>query len=354
MRVLVATDAWRPQVNGVVRTYERLEREVAALGAELVFLSTSDFKSVPCPTYPEVRLALPHQARADQIIKALEPDAIHIATEGPVGWMARRHCLRVRRPFTTSFHTRFAEYIASRSIIPADFVYAILRRFHRPSAGVMVATDSLFSDLKSRGFQRLVPWTRGVDTELFKPRPERRFGSELVFLYVGRVAVEKNVEAFLRLDLPGRKVVVGDGPALAALRQRFPETTFTGALAGEELAIAYSSADVFVFPSRTDTFGLVLLEAMASGVPVAAFPVTGPRDVVAPGISGILSEDLKSAACEALKLDTQRVRARAREFDWGHAARLFLMHVSNALGAEAAQGVRATKLGRQRKPQFSQ
>lgn len=341
MRVLVATDAWRPQVNGVVRTYERLEKEVVAQGAELAFLSPSDFRSVPCPTYPQIRLAIPDQRRADSLIDRLRPDAIHIATEGPVGWMARRYCIARARPFTTSFHTRFAEYVSSRWAVPESWSYAFLRRFHSRSAGVMVATESLRLDLHGRGFKRLLPWTRGVDTDLFRPRPVRCFGDGPIFLYVGRVAVEKNIEAFLRLDLPGRKVVVGDGPHLDTLRRRFAEVIFTGECQGEELASYYASADVFVFPSRTDTFGMVIIEAMASGLPVAAYPVTGPRDLVVDGVSGVLSEDLGMASMRALALDPQRARARALEFSWQRAASLFLGHVRSAVGAARAQDARA-------------
>ena len=337
MRVLVATDAWRPQVNGVVRTYERLEQEVSAQGAEFVFLSPCDFASVPCPTYPQIRLAIPNQRRAVSCIDALRPDAIHIATEGPVGWMARRYCRTRALPFTTSFHTRFAEYVSSRWTVPESWSYAFLRRFHSRSGGVMVATESLRQDLSARGFKRLLPWTRGVDTELFRPRPIRRFGAGPIFLYVGRVAVEKNIEAFLELDLPGRKVVVGDGPYLEHLRSRFPSVIFTGECSGDELASYYSSADVFVFPSRTDTFGMVILEAMASGLPVAAFPVTGPRDLVVDRVSGVLSEDLGRAAIAALALGREQSRAHALTFSWKNAASVFLGHVRGVLNAAPAK-----------------
>lgn len=332
MRILIATDAWKPQVNGVVRTYERLAREVEGFGATLQFISPTDFRSVPCPTYPQIRLAIPDSARVARLIDELRPDAVHIATEGPVGWMARSYCLRRRRPFTTSFHTRFAEYVSRRWLFPESWSYAILRRFHSRSSGVMAATESLRQDLSQRGFKRLVPWTRGVDTDQFMPRTDRLFGKEPVFLYVGRVAVEKNLEAFLSLDLPGRKVVVGDGPHLEALKRQFPDAQFCGERSGQDLARCYSSADVFVFPSRTDTFGMVLLEAMASGLPVAAFPVTGPRDIVVNGISGVLSEDLGQAARNALLLTAEDARARACEFNWEQAAALFLTHVRSALG----------------------
>ena len=236
MRILIATDAYHPQVNGVVRTYERLAENVERLGASLTFLTPSHFRSIPCPTYPQIQLALPDFARARSLIAAAAPDAIHIATEGPVGWMTRAHCLRAGVPFTTSFHTRFAEYVSSRSLVPESWIYGLQRRFHNAGAGTMVATQSLAADLSQRGFRKLLPWTRGVDTNLFRPRSVRRFGDEPVFLYVGRVAIEKNIEAFLALDLPGRKVVVGDGPLLAVLERKYPAVIFTGVAEGEALA----------------------------------------------------------------------------------------------------------------------
>jgi glycosyltransferase involved in cell wall biosynthesis len=336
MRILVATDAWRPQVNGVVRTYERLAIEVAHLGASISFLTPSDFRTVPCPTYPEIRLALPDTASCAKRIETIRPDAIHIATEGPVGWMVRGYCRRRGIAFTTSFHTRFPEYLSERFAIPASWIYAIQRRFHNAGAGTMVATKSLAADLAARGFKRLVPWTRGVDTAQFRPHAVRRFGDDPVFIYVGRVAIEKNLDAFLSLDLPGRKVVVGDGPLLPALKRRYPQAVFTGDQQGEDLADCYASADVFVFPSRTDTFGMVLLEAMASGLPIAAYPVTGPIDLVTPGISGVLSEDLREAALAALSLDRARALERALDYRWEHAARMFLKNVETAHDLEGS------------------
>jgi glycosyltransferase involved in cell wall biosynthesis len=335
MRILIATDAWHPQVNGVVRTYDRLAAELSKLNVEPVFLSPQDFATVPCPTYPQIRLALPNLKASAAAIRRHAPDAIHIATEGPVGWMARAYCRARLRPYTTSFHTRFPEYLSSRFAIPERWTYGVQRRFHNTGAGTMVATRSLAAELSARGFKRLLPWTRGVDTQLFRPRPVRRFGKAPVFIYVGRVAVEKNLEAFLGLDLPGRKVIVGDGPQLAALRRQFPETLFTGALDGADLAECYASADVFVFPSRTDTFGLVLLEAMASGLPVAAYPVTGPVDLVEPGVSGMLAEDLGEAARGSLSLDRDAVRAHALTFSWTSAARIFLDNIGSAVLREA-------------------
>jgi len=331
MRILVVTDAWRPQVNGVVQTYERLAEAAAAKGAQLIFLTPAHFKTVPCPTYPSIRLALPNVSTCARFIEATRPDAIHIATEGPVGWMARRYCRRRGIAFTTSFHTRFPEYLSSRFFIPEAWTHAVLRRFHNAGAGIMAATDTLAIDLKQRGYQRVMPWTRGVDTNVFRPQPVRRFGDEPVFLYVGRVAIEKNIGAFLALDLPGKKVVVGDGPALASLQQEYPDAVFTGQQRGEALAECYASADVFVFPSRTDTFGIVLLEAMASGLPIAAYPVMGPADVVKRGVSGVLDEDLGVAARQALTLDRANARQEALTFSWDHAAALFLANIERAL-----------------------
>ena len=331
MRILIATDAWQPQVNGVVRTYQCLAAESKALGASLAFLTPAEFRTLPCPTYREIRLALPDFRRCAGFIRALDPDAIHIATDGPVGWMTRAYCRRAGVAFTTSFHTRFPEYLGARFAVPEAWTYAVQRRFHNRGAGMMVATKSLARDLAARGFHNILPWTRGVDTALFRARSVRLFGPGPVFLYVGRIAVEKNLEAFLRLDLPGRKVVVGAGPQLAHLKRRFGDATFTGERHGEDLALCYASADVFVFPSRTDTFGMVLLEAMASGLPIAAFPVTGPLDLVTEGVSGVLSDNLGEAALSALRLDRGEVRSRALEFSWENAARLFLANVEAAL-----------------------
>jgi glycosyltransferase involved in cell wall biosynthesis len=331
MRILLATDAWVPQINGVVRTYQRLVHELRLMGSEVVVLGPENFRCVPCPSYPQIGLALPDQQRCTRLIDAAGADFIHIATEGPVGWMARAYCKRRRLPFTTSFHTRFADYVSARWPVPERWVYAVQRRFHRRSAGVMVATESLAADLRRRGFERLLPWTRGVDTELFRPQRVRLFGEGPVFLYAGRVAVEKNIEAFLRLDLPGIKVVVGDGPQRAELEARYPAAVFTGVREGRDLAACYASADVFVFPSLTDTFGMVMLEAMACGVPVAAYPTIGPRDLVTPGVSGVLDQDLKAAALAARRLDRSRVRDAALAFTWEAAAKLFLANVEGAL-----------------------
>ncbi|MGI9476876.1 MAG: glycosyltransferase family 4 protein [Hyphomicrobiaceae bacterium] len=344
MKVLVATDAWHPQVNGVVRTYERLSEEVAGLGCEITLLTPSEFNTIPCPTYPEIRLALPGYNYVIERLDLIDPDAVHIATEGPIGWMTRRYCKKRGVPFTTSFHTRFPEYISSRFGLPAGWIYEWQRHFHNAGEGMMVASPSLSRELETRGFHRLMPWTRGVDTNLFRPRDVRLFGIEMpVFVYVGRVAIEKNIEDFLNLDLNGRKVVVGSGPMLETFKAQYGDVTFTGKLTGEALAEAYASADVFVFPSLTDTFGIVLLEAMASGVPVAAYPVTGPIDNVTHGVTGILDNDLTAAVHGALSLDRAAVRQGALIYSWENAARLFMTNIEQALFARQGRQVPARR-----------
>jgi len=327
MRILVASDAWFPQVNGVVRTYERLAQELPKLGAEVSFLVPTRFRTLPCPTYPEIRLSLVGPRAIARHIDEVRPDFIHIATEGPIGLMMRRYCRKMKRPFTTSYHTRFPEYVSARLPVPESWGYSFQRRFHNGAAAIFVATQSVEDDLKRRGFERMMRWTRGVDVDLFKPRNVRLFGEQPVFLYVGRVAIEKNIKAFLDLDLPGRKVVVGGGPQAAELARRYPDVLFTGPKEGEELAKAYASADVFVFPSLTDTFGLVLLEALASGVAVAAFPASGPKDVLTDPASGVIDADLRAAALKALTLDREAARAHALNYSWENSAREFVENV---------------------------
>ena len=337
MKLLIATDAWRPQVNGVVRTLERVSEELIKMGIDVATLTPQEFKTVPMPTYKEIRLALATPGAIGRKAAEARPDAVHIATEGPIGYAVRRWCIRNKRPFTTSFHTRFPEYVAARAPVPMSWSYAVLRRFHNAGRGCMVATPTLEKELADRGFEHLLRWSRGVDSQLFRPRPELRKDTlpRPVFLFVGRVAVEKNIRAFLELNLPGSKMVVGDGPAFAELKKAFPEAHFAGALTGEPLAEAYASADVFVFPSRTDTFGIVLLEAMASGLPVAAYPVPGPADVVTSPKVGVLDEDLKSAALKALELSSDDCRAFALRHSWRACAQLFLHHVLTAQSLEA-------------------
>jgi len=331
-RLLIATDAWRPQVNGVVRTLEKTAEELGALGIDVAMLTPAAFRTVPLPTYPEIRLAVALPGAFAAEIERARPDHIHIATEGPIGMAARKWARDRKFPFTTSFHTRFPEYVAARVPIPKSLTYAWLRRFHNAALGCMVATQSLKRELAERGFRNLMDWSRGVDGELFRPRPDASppLWPRPIFLYVGRVAVEKNLEAFLSLDLPGSKVVVGAGPALAGLKSAFPAVHFTGPLFGEPLAEAYAAADVFVFPSRTDTYGVVLLEALASGVPVAAFPATGPIDVIGGSGVGVLSEDLRAAALAALQISRERCRTFALSKSWAAVARQFLDNILTA------------------------
>jgi len=331
MRILVATDAWRPQVNGVVRTLNSLARAAAKLGVIIAFLSPEGFPLFPVPTYPGLRLALPSRRRIAERIAAARPDAIHIATEGPIGFAVRGYCRRHDRPFTTSYTTRFPEYISARWPIPQAWVYAALRWFHSAATVTMVATPSLTAELSGRGFANIGRWTRGVDTDLF--RPDRAIDLGLprpVFMTVGRVAVEKNLEAFLSLDLPGTKVIIGTGPQEAELKRKFPGAKFLGMLDNGILASHLAAADVFVFPSLTDTFGIVQLEALASGVPIAAFPVTGPKDVVADHPVGVLHEDLAAACMGALSLSREACRAFALDYSWENSARQFITHARKA------------------------
>lgn len=330
MRVLVATDAWHPQINGVVRSLEHTAREAANLGAHLEFLTPQGFRTVPLPSYNEIRLSLATPGMIMRRIEDIKPDFVHVATEGPIGMLVRRACIATKRTFTTSYHTKFPEYLSARVPVPERVTYAWLRSFHNAGGGVMVSTQTLERDLDQRGFKRLMRWTRGVDADLFRPRPEAKLDMPgPVFLFVGRVAVEKNIEAFLALDLPGSKVVVGGGPALASLKARYPEAHFLGPLEGEALAEVYAASDVFVFPSRTDTYGIVLLEALASGVPVAAYPVTGPLDVIGEdnGVVGVLDEDLRTACLKALELSPKAARDFALRHTWRESARQFLDNV---------------------------
>jgi glycosyltransferase involved in cell wall biosynthesis len=338
MRVLVATDAWQPQVNGVVRTLTSLARSARNLGVTIDFLSPQGFPSIPVPTDPGLRLALPGRREIARRIAQAGPDAIHIATEGPIGYMARAHCLKHGLPFTTSYTTRFPEYIFARLAIPEAWSYAVLRRFHAAAAVTMVSTPSLMAELSLRGFDNLGMWTRGVDTELFRPERAIDLGfPRPIFLSVGRIAVEKNLEAFLSLELPGTKVVIGEGPQEAELRQRFPDARFLGLLENGTLAAHLAAADVFVFPSRTDTFGVVQLEALASGVPVAAFPVTGPRDVVGNNPVGVLDDDLRAACMGALHISREACRAFALTRSWEKSALQFIGHVKQLAIGDARE-----------------
>ncbi|GGE43019.1 GDP-mannose-dependent alpha-mannosyltransferase [Agaricicola taiwanensis] len=338
MRILIASDAWQPQINGVVRTLERLGQELPALGAQVDYLTPQDYRTLPMPTYPDIRMALTSPANVARRIAQHDPEHVHIATEGPLGIMARRACLASGRAFTTSYHTRFPEYLRARVPVPEAWTYAWLRRFHNDGSATLAATPTLVSDLRARGFDNVVLWSRGVDGDLFRPRDRRVLDLPgPIFLSVGRIAIEKNLEAFLSLDLPGSKVVVGDGPALAQLKARYPDTVFLGARTGEDLAAIYASADVFVFPSLTDTFGIVLLEALASGLPVAAYPVMGPIDVIGGTEAGVLDADLKTACLAALNLSREKARELALRHSWTACAQLFL---DEARAAKFSRAVR--------------
>jgi len=332
MRIAIVTDAWHPQVNGVVRTLQTTVNALRAGGHELDVLTPDQFASVPCPGYPEIRLALGAGRAVASRLRGFAPDAIHVATEGPLGWAARGYCLRGGKPFSTSFHTRFPEYVAMRTGMPAKWIWPVMRRFHGRSDSIMVATETLARELADQGLTRTHRWSRGVDLELFSPGnpplPEMLGLPGPVQLYVGRVAVEKNIEAFLNSDTPGSKVVIGDGPARAALALAFPDALFLGARHGQALASAYATADVLVFPSRTDTFGLVMVEALASGTPVAAYPVPGPLDILADkGRAlpvGAMDDDIGAATMRALTMDRGACAAEGRRYDWGRCTQQFL------------------------------
>lgn len=325
MRVLIATDAWTPQVNGVVRTLQSVSSCARKMGHSVDLVTPEGFASVPIPTYPGLRIALPNLREIARRVEAAAPDAVHIATEGPIGIAVRRYCMKHDIAFNTSFTTKFPEYISARAPIPEEWSYAVLRRFHGTAVTTTVSTPSLMAELRGRGFRNLGYWTRGVDTELF--RPERAIDLGLprpIFASLGRVAVEKNLEAFLSLDLPGSKIVIGHGPQEAELKARYPDVKFLGMLSGENLAAHLAAADVFVFPSKTDTFGLVQLEALASGLPVAAYPVTGPKDVLGDAPVGALNDDLHRACLDALEISRDACRTFALAHSWESSARQFL------------------------------
>jgi glycosyltransferase involved in cell wall biosynthesis len=332
MRVLIATDAWHPQVNGVVRTLTSVAASAAKLGAEFVFLTPDGFPSVPVPTYEGLRCALPSPGGIARRIEEARPDAIHIATEGPIGHFVRHYCRSRGLPFTTSYTTRFPEYISARLPIPSSWSYGVLRRFHAAATVTMVSTPSLTAEFEKRGFTNLGMWTRGVDAEQFKPERAINLGlPRPIFVSVGRIAVEKNLEAFLSLDLPGSKVVIGRGPQERELRRKFPDAKFMGLLDEKMLPAYVAGSDVFVFPSRTDTYGVVQLEALACGVPVAAYPVTGPKDVIGDQPIGVLNEDLRAACMAALRVSRQACRSFALTKPWEVSARQFLGHIDRVL-----------------------
>ncbi|WP_411287655.1 glycosyltransferase family 4 protein [Phenylobacterium sp.] len=336
MRILLATDAWEPQVNGVVRTLTRVVAELRGMGHSVEVISPDQFKTFPLPTYPEIKVAIGVYEPVQERFKAFEPEAIHIATEGPIGLAARRICVEWKLPFTTSYHTRFPEYVSARLPLPLAAGYAYMKWFHKPSGRLMVATPTMRDELEQHGFRNISAWSRGVDTEVFGAR--RKGDADVfeglarpVFLYVGRVAVEKNIEAFLGLDLPGTKVIVGPGPQKEELQSKYRDAKFVGSKSGEELSAHYACADVFVFPSLTDTFGLVILEAMSAGTPVAAYPAPGPIDIIPGSQAGVLAgsatEGLREACLDALKLDRKRVRAFAETFSWRACAEDFVRNL---------------------------
>jgi len=332
LKIVVVTDAWKPQLNGVVRSLETLGDILETFGNEVMYITPDKFKSVPMPTYPEIRLSLFPNRKVAKLINDFRPDAIHIATEGPLGRAARRFCQRRRYPFTTSFHTRFAEYTYERFRIPVDWGYAVLRDFHKSGEAMMVATPGMREEMEARGFKNIRMWPRGVDLEAFVPG-DRSFLDQFerpIWLNVGRLAVEKGMDDFLSLDLPGTKLIVGEGPQRAELEAKYQDAVFVGPKYGEELTRYYQGSDVFVFPSRTDTFGLVNVEALACGVPVAAYPVRGPMDILAdaPPGCGALDEDLKAACLEALEnRDPEACRAFAETFSWEAATRAFISNL---------------------------
>ncbi len=330
LRILIVTDAWKPQVNGVVRTLETLGIELTKMGHEVRYLEPGAFKTIPLPSYPEIRLSLFPGKKVRQTIREYLPNAVHIATEGTLGWAARNYCVRKKIAFTTSFHTRFPEYIHARWRLPMSWSYLVLKWFHGRAQTMMVATDSLREEMDDRGFPRLKIWSRGVDLDQFYPR-ERDWldHARPVWLYVGRIAVEKNIEAFLKMNVEGTKLVVGDGPQTDEQKERYPEAVFAGPQFGEDLAKYYAASDVFVFPSKTDTFGLVLIEALASGVPVAAYPVQGPLDVIGDAPVGVLDDDLEAAAKAALNCATpEECREYANLFSWEACSLQFLSNLT--------------------------
>ena len=333
MRIVIATDAWSPQVNGVVNSLKNTRDALEAMGHEVLMITPEGCRTIPCPTYPEIRLALFQGRRISGILDELRPDCVHIATEGTIGLTVHRICRKRGIQFTTAYHTQFPEYVRARLPIPVSFTARLLRWFHGKAVRTMVPTDAIKALLESRGFNNVVIWSRGVDTALFTPENPHHYGLPgPIWIYVGRVSVEKNIEMFLGMDLPGSKVIIGDGPDMKKLSAAYPGCHFVGYRFGKELASYIAGGDVFVFPSRTDTFGLVMLEAMACGLPVAALPVTGPIDVVRNGETGILDEDLLSACHEALKLDRAACRAYAESRSWYQSTEQFVSQLSSVTG----------------------
>jgi glycosyltransferase involved in cell wall biosynthesis len=329
VRILIATDAWLPQTNGVVSTLRHTQAQLSRNGHDVRMLTPEGFTTVPCPGYGEIRLALGVQSVVRRQFREFQPEAVHVATEGPIGFAVRAHCAANRLRFTTSYHTQFPQYLRKRLPVPVSWSYGLLRWFHGGGARCMVSTASMERELSERGFRNLVRWRRGVDSQLFRPRDKSFLDlPRPIAVYVGRLAVEKNLDAFLGMSWEGSKLVVGDGPVRQRLQGLYPQATFVGYQHGEDLARYMAAADVMVFPSLTDTFGLVNLESMACGVPVAAFPVTGPVDVIEEGVSGALDWDLAAAARRALRATPAACRAVAERYDWGSCTREFESHLS--------------------------
>jgi glycosyltransferase involved in cell wall biosynthesis len=344
MRIAILTDAWFPQINGVVRTLDKTINLLKEWGHDVLCINPGLFRTMPLPTYPDIPLALFPYARVKQLLNEFQPDAIHLSTEGPLGWAGRRYCLKYNHPYTTTYHTRFPEYIRLRAPIPLPLSYAFVRTFHSKATLTMVATSSMKATLEEKGFKNLEYWTRGVDIEHLVPieKPVLELPHPIT-LYLGRVAVEKNITEFLDLRMPGSKVVIGDGPALEFLKQRYPQALFLGYRKNSDLARLLASADVMVFPSRTDTFGLVMLEAMACGVPVATYPVEGPLDVIKNGINGWMDEDLQTAVTHALQVDRKSCRQFAEGYSWEASTQQFLSLIQSNLSEADTEPAPAEK-----------
>jgi len=329
MKIAIISDAWHPQINGVVNSMQHTRDDLEQFGHQVKMFTPQDFNTIPCPTYPSIRLSVMPGGKLSRLLEDYAPDTIHISTEGPLGMAARSWCNKRKLRFTTAYHTQFPQYVTLRAPVPLSWGYGVMRWFHKPSQAVMVPTASVQNELKEQGFgEKVKLWSRGVDTDLFRPQKGVDLGlPRPINMYVGRVAVEKNIGDFLNLDLPGSKLVIGDGPDLESLKKKYPEVCFVGFKTGEDLAAHIACADVFIFPSRTDTFGLVLLEALACGVPVAAYPVTGPIDVITSKKVGCLDNDLKAATLAALKLKRADCRAYALNYTWEAASRTFESHL---------------------------
>ncbi|MEL6870775.1 MAG: glycosyltransferase family 1 protein [Pseudomonadota bacterium] len=343
MKIAIVTDAWLPQTNGVVTTLSRTSEALTRSGYTVRMFTPSPYRTIACPSYPEIQLALFAGRRLRRALDAFAPDSIHIATEGPPGLAARRYCIRRKLSFTSSYHTQFPAYVRQRYPIPERWTYWFVRWFHNAAAATLVPTPTVIKELQRNGLRNPVLWGRGVDTDLFKPLAVRTEQPKRpTYLYVGRVSVEKNIEAFAQMQVDARKLIVGDGPDLAQLKRRFPDCEFTGYKFGVELANIIAAADVFVFPSRTDTFGLVMLEAMACGVPVAAYPVAGPIDVVLDGVTGVLHESLELAAQRALAISRESCRRHALSRSWENCTQQFLSNLVRACDAHPLQHVQPT------------